>query len=268
MRTYQLIWDASNGWKAYEEESTIQPQWVLFFGQKELLEDGKAIQELMAKFPDSQIFGCSTAGEIIGEEVFDDSIVATAVAFDQTTTQATSIQIKEYATSYAAGLDLGKQFNPEDLKAIFVISDGHHVNGSELVLGMRESLPAEVVITGGLAGDGGKFEETLVAHNGLPEAGRIAAIGFYGEKIRIGHGSVGGWDTFGPERMITKSKDNVLYELDGKPALELYKTYLGEDAERLPASALEFPLSIRATDQQGIGTDRTILTINQEDGSM
>src|SRR5438876_246695 len=72
------------------------------------------------------------------------------------------------------------------------------------------------------------------------------AIGFYGDNVRVTHGSKGGWDIFGPERRVTKSSGNVLYELDGKPALKLYKDYLGERAKGLPATALLFPLAVRA----------------------
>ena len=59
----------------------------------------------------------------------------------------------------------------------------------------------------------------------------VVAAAFYGDRLKVGYGSLGGWDTFGPERLITRSKGNVLYELDGKSALELYKKYLGEHAK-------------------------------------
>ena len=59
-----------------------------------------------------------------------------------------------------------------------------------------------------------------------------------GESTRrcLGHGSRGGWDFFGPERRVTRSEGNVLYELDGTPALDLYKKYLGARASGLPAA--------------------------------
>ncbi|MEO0898272.1 MAG: FIST N-terminal domain-containing protein [Bacteroidota bacterium] len=268
MKTFQLTWEGVEGWQAYDGDANVQPQWVIFFGQREVMAETKAIQELLEKYPEAAVFGCSSSGEIIGDTVMDETLVATAVSFEKTKVESTSILIDQYVSSYAAGLDLAAQFPKEDLKAIFVISDGHVVNGSDLVMGMREQLPEEVVITGGLAGDGDKFEKTLVAFNGAPQPGLIAALGVYGDSIRIGHGSVGGWDNFGPERTITKSQDNVLYELDGKPALDLYKSYLGEDAERLPSSALEFPLSIRSVDQSDGNTVRTILSIDEENNSM
>ena len=75
----------------------------------------------------------------------------------------------------------------------------------------------------------------------------MVAVGLYGEHVKLGHGSKGGWDTFGPERIVTKSDGNVLYELDDKPALALYKEYLGDRAAGLPGSALLFPLALRAS---------------------
>src|SRR5208283_907554 len=124
---------------------------------------------------------------------------------------------------------------------VLVISDGLSVNGSELVRGLKENLPEAVTITGGLAGDGERFKDTLVV------------LGLYGKRLKIGFGSLGGWDPFGPERIITRSKGNVLYELDGHSALELYKQYLGEQAKGLPATGLLFPLSIRTeTEKTGV----------------
>jgi hypothetical protein len=148
-----------------------------------------------------------------------------------------------------------------------VISDGIKVNGSELVRGLVKHLPPEVAVTGGLAGDGERFEQTLVFLDSVPEGRKIAALGFYGTRLKVGYGSVGGWDPFGPERLITRSKGNVLYELDRQSALELYKKYLGEYAADLPASGLLFPLSLRTKEGEA-GLVRTILSIDEEEQSM
>jgi len=95
----------------------------------------------------------------------------------------------------------------------------------------------------------------------------VAAVGFYGNRLRIGYGSMGGWDSFGPDRLVTRAEANVLYELDGSSALELYKRYLGPHAATLPASGLLFPLSLRGEsgDQRVV---RTILGIDVHAGSL
>jgi hypothetical protein len=84
----------------------------------------------------------------------------------------------------------------------------------------------------------------------------------------VGHGSKGGWDKFGPERVVTRSDGNILYELDGKPALALYKEYLGEKAKDLPSSGLLFPLSLRANASDEKNLVRTLLAVDHEKQSM
>ncbi|MEK7277154.1 MAG: FIST C-terminal domain-containing protein, partial [Chloroflexota bacterium] len=111
------------------------------------------------------------------------------------------------------------------------------------------------------------FEETYVLWDDTPEKFVVAALGIYGDHIKVGYGSLGGWDSFGPERLITKSKGNVLFELDGKSALELYKQYLGDHAQGLPATGLLFPLSLRVAEDD-TPVVRTILAVSEPEQSM
>jgi hypothetical protein len=97
----------------------------------------------------------------------------------------------------------------------------------------------------------------------------VAAVGFYGSAIQFGHGSAGGWDVFGPKRRISKSAGNVLLEVDGKPALDLYKLYLGpEETQKLPGSALLFPMRISDPRHPERSVVRTVLAVDGEAGSM
>jgi hypothetical protein len=151
---------------------------------------------------------------------------------------------------------------------VFVLSDGIMVNGSSLAEGLTAGTGGSVVITGGLAGDGSRFERTWVLVDGRPQASYVTAIGLYGTALELGYGSHGGWTVMGPERVITRSEGNVLLELDGHPALELYKSYLGDRAAGLPATALLFPLALRvggAVDRELV---RTILGVDESRQSM
>ncbi|MEZ4774679.1 MAG: FIST N-terminal domain-containing protein [Bacteroidia bacterium] len=268
MLIQQFRWEPSTGWNPELPTQSSTPQLVLFFGGKNALVSGEIYQTLKNSFPESELVGCTTSGEILGDEVMDETVVVSTITLEKTPVRVESLLISDVENSFSAGSVLGGRLSAEDLKAVFIISDGNRVNGSELVKGLTHALVDDVVITGGLAGDGPRFEQTLVSHNHVPESGRIAAIGFYGSAIQVGHGSVGGWDVFGPERMITRAEKNILFELDGKPALDLYKTYLGEESEKLPGSALQFPLSIRENAHPGSGTVRTILSINEAEGAM
>jgi len=155
----------------------------------------------------------------------------------------------------------------ENLQHILVLTDGLTVNGADLVAGIHSQLPDGVTVTGGLAGDGADFGETHIIYSDNIYTGHAIAVGFYGEKLQIGYGSQGGWDSFGIERHVTKSDKNILYELDGEPALALYKSFLGEKADELPSSGLLFPLSVR-TGAEEIPVVRTILSVDEQQQSL
>lgn len=268
MKITQLLWVPGEGWS--RQQAALAPesvQLVLVFGSREALDDAARFDELRDFYPEADIVLGSTSGEIMGEEVLDQTIVATAIAMDKTKLRSRSVTLSDSFGRRAAGYELGKQLAGDELSLVFVISDGQNVNGSELVAGLNEALGAAIPITGGLAGDGARFEKTLVGLNAPPEEGQIAAVGFYGRHLLVGHGSMGGWDVFGPERIVSRSESNVLYELDGKSALNLYKSYLGERAKDLPGSALLFPLSIREPDSEKI-LCRTVLSVDEAAQSM
>jgi len=241
---------------------------VIVFGAPAFVDDPTPIKELAAAYPQSVVIGCSTAGEIFGETVHDESLSVAVARFEQSRLIRADVHIDAASESFEAGRTLAKALAKPDLRGVFVLSEGVHINGSELVRGLNAGLPESVVVTGGLAGDHDRFERTWVVKEGQPQPGWISAVGFYGDKIAIAHGSKGGWDTFGPERAITRSEHNILYELDGKPALKVYEEYLGDRAAELPASGLLFPLAIRKdrADQKSIV--RTILGIDRDKQSL
>ena len=96
----------------------------------------------------------------------------------------------------------------------------------------------------------------------------MTAVGFYGSRLRVGHGARGGWTIFGPERLVTRSEGSTLFELDGEPALTLYKDYLGDLAAGLPAAALRFPLALRESPESDKHLVRTILAVDEEEQSL
>jgi hypothetical protein len=268
MKIEQKIWKSKQGWiPVIKKRPDDGVQLVILFGAPELLKKKKYCSEIKKAYPKAHIFGCSTAGEIYRTQVLDSSIILTAVSFESTQISGARVKLSKSIDSLRAGEILAQSLNKKGLRHVFVLSDGLKVNGSDLVEGLMNNLPVEVSVTGGLAGDGDRFQETLVCLDNTPEKDTIAALGFYGSNLKVGFGSQGGWDPFGPERLITKAKGNILFELDGKSALELYKQYLGEHAKGLPATGLLFPLSLRAQEWD-TSVVRTILAIDEKDQSM
>jgi hypothetical protein len=269
MQVSQVMWTENKGWSPVKTTSVVQdPNLILYFGTRKILEAGTTYQDLKKKYPKSHILGCSGGGEILDNQILDETTVAALIKLDKTPIRTAKAEVKASKDSFEAGKTIGQELQAEGLSAVFILSDGLLVNGSALVQGITSVIGRKIPLTGGLAGDGESFRKTMVGLDEEPLPGRVAAIGFYGDAVQVGHGSVGGWDVFGPERLVTKSEGNVLYELDGKPALQLYKKYLGEEADRLPGSALLFPLAIRPSTSSNEWVVRTILSINEEDQSM
>lgn len=250
-----------------ENISNEKVQLLIGFGEKKMVTDAKIFTFLKEKFPNATLTLCSTAGEIYGLEATENTLSLTAIEFATTTIKKASVNISNIKNSLRAGEKLFELLPKDNLKLIFILSDGSKVNGSELVKGLNKNNVDNILITGGLAGDGTRFLESCVGLDNIAQSGNIVAIGFYGDKLKVSHGSMGGWETFGLEREVTHSKNNVLFEIDHKNALELYKKYLGKYADELPGSALLFPLSLKQSNSND-AVVRTILSIDEVNQSM
>lgn len=247
--------------------ATAQPQLVLVFASLEAMM-ALDVASLHAGVPGAQWVGCSTAGEISSQGVADHTMVLTALHFDRPDFQVASVPLDGMADSLAAGERLGRSLAHPELQHVLVLGQGAHINGSALVEGMTRTLGSHVVLTGGLAGDGGRFTGTRVLGPAGVSDTALVAIGFRGPHWRITHGSFGGWQRFGPIRNVTHAEGNVLYALDGEPALDIYKRYLGDYAAQLPASGLLFPWSVLGADVNDPGITRTILGVDEAAGSL
>lgn len=269
MQIETLQYTVENGWSMPKFPDLDSDNTVLFvFCSPEFFESQDQVKALAQHYPKSKMIGCSTAGEIFNADVMDKSISVAIVKFEKTNIKVVKSALESSKNSFEVGEKISKQLNDDHLSGIFVLSEGLKINGSELVKGLNSIDKKNVVITGGLAGDASHFKKTFIIENGKIQNGVVIAVGFYGDHIRIGHGSKGGWDIFGIERHITRSAHNVLYELDGKPALDLYKQYLGDKAKDLPASGLLFPLSIRKDTSDQKRLVRTILGVDEKEGSL
>ncbi|MFY8160253.1 MAG: FIST signal transduction protein [Candidatus Kapaibacteriota bacterium] len=265
MKLIQLKYSDNNFQNIYGDVDNINPNLYLCFSNKKLIADKEVYSKLLDLSKDAVIVSCSTSGEINNKSIVDNSIVITGIEFEKSSIKVNKINVRDFKDSYDAGKSLATSFDTRDLKLLFIISDGQLVNGGDLVIGLNEIIK-DIPISGGLAGDDANFQSTLVGLNDDIDNGNIVGIGFYGNNLQIGVGSKGGWDKFGPLRTITKSDKNVLFEIDGENALDLYKKYLGDYAEQLPGAALLFPLAI--IEENGNELVRTILSIDNEAKSM
>ena len=267
MKIEQKEWTAGPGWRTLGKPSTSNDaNLVLAFGGKKQLVEPDRYQEIREFYPKSQIVLTSTAGEILAGKINDNSIALTAITFEGTQVKTLQASVSSAEETQTAAEQIMNGLDGEDLVYVLILSDGAIVNASEVVKTFS-TLRTDVIVSGGLAGDGPNFQSTVVGLNEVPTNGVIVGVGFYGKNLKVGHAAQGGWDPFGPERVITRSKNNVLYELDDRPALDLYKKYLGDLSSKLPEIALSFPLSLR---QQRIDSPlvRTILSVDEKEKSI
>ncbi len=232
------------------------------------MENRDAYETIKSNFPSAEIVGCSTSGEI-GDCVDNETVSLTGMRFDSGKVKTYTMDLSSSDESRKCGQKLGQSIETDDLAGVFIISPGLNVNGSQLIAGLRETLPKSTTISGGLAGDGLGFHKTATLHNGNVSETQLIGLGIYGKNVKMHSASRGGWKPFGPLRRVTKAKENCLYELDGKPALDLYKEYLGDKAQDLPASGLLYPFAIMDENNlNAMGLIRTILNINEEEKSL
>ena len=262
MQIEQLFFD-SDGHQQIAAKLSLQDkaQFVLIFGAKKRLLSHEIYDELRQLYPNAYLIGGTTAGEIYGSMVTDNTVSATAVYMERTAVRFSAVNI-EGGHCFEAAAQLVSNLPAEGLRHVFVLAEGININGSKLVEGLINRLPNNVTLSGGLVGDGISYKETFIIANAYPARDRLTSIGFYGPHVRFGYASVGGWSPFGIERVITKSQDNVLYQFDDKPALALYKEYLGDYAAGLPATGLYFPLMVRSPDRRRTFI-RTIQRVNE-----
>jgi hypothetical protein len=284
MKTEQWQWSANTGWIPGLLPETADlgtsAQLVFLFGSVLDIEAGRCFDLVRRIYPNAHLFGCTTGGEIHGRYITDHTVTITAIAFEDSHVALARAGIPDIDHSFEAGVNLMQSLDPTRLQHVFVLSEGLLVNASELILGINSVLPAGVNVSGGFAADGNRWMETHVWCDGDPERSSVVALAFYGDRLRIGVSTGTGWDPFGPDRLITKSKGNVLYEIDGHPALNLYRQYLGQYARSLEASGfffpqspdlldsgLMFPLAVRLGDNQE-RVIRAIIGMNEEERSI
>lgn len=269
MKLSTFSFDHSNGWSVKTFPALDSEQTLIFvFGAPEFIDDPDPISELVDAYPRSKIIGCSSAGEIAGPFVNDASISVAVLQFERSRIAVSSTKLAGSTSSFAAGEMLARQLFQDDLCSLFVLSDGLRINGAELARGIGSVLPPDIIITGGLAADGNHFKRTWVLSDGKLQEDIVVAAAFYGGNLQITYGCRSGWESFGPERRITRSSGNILFELDGRSVLSLYKEYLGDLADRLPATALLLPLGIRQDTVDSRETVRALVGINESDQSI
>jgi len=207
----------------------ISPQLLLVFGAVEFFRQPDCLARLSAALPGTALAGCSTAGEIHADCVYESTASLTALRFDHADFGIATTLLADMADSRAAGVRLAEQLKGKQIHNVLVFGQGVAINGSALIEGFRDVFASGVTLSGGLAGDGGAFSQTFVVSPDGVSDRSIVAIGFYGEHLQLHHGSFGGWQPFGPARKVTarileRHNIHAITAKDGLDAVAMLQT--------------------------------------------
>jgi hypothetical protein len=268
MQIEELRWTPLTGWRLERGAGSGHADLVIYFGDRDALRCGARYAELRAAYPDAHLIGGSATATILGGELDQQKIVASAISFAGTRVAVAQVESVTKANSRACGEAIGRKLAAPDLAGVFVLGDGMGIDGSGLTAGLNEVLAGACLITGGMTSDPCDYTEALAGADAPPASGVVAAVGFYGPNIRLTSGHACGWDAFGPRRRITRTSGNLLFELDDKAALELYERYIGDDVGGGTGSGVVFPLLISPPDQPERAVVRAILGMDKTSGAM
>lgn len=266
METKSYIYEDGEWSSSFDETLDSENTLIVCFGSTNFDDIKSGFDELTATFKNSIVIGCSTSGEIYDDLVYETSLSVVVMRFEKTSVKLSTKKCDNSKESFKVGEEISNELFSNDLKSIFVLSDGLNINGSQLTKGFTQS-SKNIVVTGGLAGDGADFTKTWVLVDNKPVSNYVTAIGLYGKDIHTAYASGGGWKKFGIDRMVTEADSNVLYKLDNEPALAVYKKYLGDKSVQLPASGLLYPLMIKEEGDEESKV-RTILAVDEETQSI
>ncbi|MBD97468.1 histidine kinase [bacterium] len=265
MHVQQFQYYRKNGWSE-PLPLNADVDLVLVFGDKKLVKADSHNQVICKSFPNAVLASVSTAGEIHDSQAYEHTLSVTAITFEKTSVTGVQVDLNNYTSSFNAGQDLAQSLNQKELSHVLLFSDGIVTNGSDLIQGLESVLLDHITISGGLAGDGASFNETIVGLNGNNHSNQAVIIGFYGPFIQINHAAQSGWIPLGPRKKITLSTKNTVYEFDHKPAIDFYKSYLNEQAKELPSSGLLFPLKVYTSNSTAV--IRTVVGVDTHNQSL
>ncbi len=211
--------------------------------------------------------GCTTAGEIVDDNIFENSMSLMLLNLPEN-----SFHAAYYATDKSDLNEIGQQIaelakEKFDRSSILVYIGGLGTDGESLVGGIKSKSPANIEIFGGMGADNFRMQSVEVFFKDKAHPSGIAVLILDADKVKTSGKTFSGWNELGIEHQITKSEGNNLYEIDGKPALQMFKRYFSDilferTSEDLFQFAGIYPLKIN--NDNGTHTLRSILMMNEK----
>ncbi len=223
---------------------------VVFISVKQ---DRKAVSSLLME-NGIDVLGATSCGEFINDRQTEGEIAILLMDLSKDLYSLEFEKIENNQMEMAANSLAEKALKKFENPALILCSTGlnrkaEFFDGQSLVSSLEKSLGPDTVYYGGMAGDDWSMKGTFVFANENETDLGIAAIILDGNKIQLKGMAITGWKPMGISRTVTKSKEKLLYEIDGKPAVEMYLKYLGkndrqEDLDVFKDVSVEYPFIV------------------------
>jgi hypothetical protein len=238
----------------------------------------KQDREAISKLLDDkgiQIFGATTAGEFIDDEIEEGSIVIMLLDMNPAYFKMEFLETSQ-ETAFEDATKLGFTGKETFSNPAFIIANsGVSLDGEPFIEGILQASSAdrEVTIFGGKAGDDLALEATFVFTNGKSNDCALVALIIDEDKIDVKGIATCGWQAIGTTKIVTKSEGNIVYTIDDKPALDVLLNYLGVeiklDGNKEIVTFLNswyYPLQVERENADPV--IRTAMFANSEDRSL
>jgi len=218
------------------------------------------------------VVGCTTAGEIVDNELLEGTIAVFLMDIKQQHYKILTEKY-EYHTIFQAASRISKQakdFCPNP--GLLTLTSGLKINAEELIKGLKKSIGDTAPIYGALAGDDLKMTKTLAFTNQIIDDSCIAAVVIDNDIIEMYGKTVSGWEAVGVENTITKAKENKIYSINNEPAAIVFSRYFGfsgtssEDKDPLIRLQTNYPFQF--IKKEGHTILRSTLVIDKEEESI
>jgi len=235
----------------------------IFTGISDLNFIEELVETLKLLIPHIKIIGTTTDGEILEEKTYELSTVLAFSFFEST--QVVSYGVEVQNDSYKTASKLINLFDTTKVAKVAIsFADGLNINGDEFISAFNE-YDNNLVLAGGLSADNAKFQQTIVfTEDKIFTTGAVVGL-LYSDTLEVSSKASFGWESIGKTMTITKSHQNIVYEIDGVSCVDIYAKYLGSDIARcLPETGIEFPLIIK---KGALRIPRAVIG-NNNDGSL
>lgn len=231
---------------------------------KQELEKVRSI--LAVEAPDIPVVGCTATGEILDGRMHDHEIVVTLQVSEDAGTKIEVMPYCNISRDIMDAADLLEELEKvPNLKGIEILTAANYQR-LDMTMAILDALPEEVQIFGGVAVGDEQQRPFIFANDGQYSYDCTVFVFYIGEDLHIQTNRMFGWKPIGYPLTVTKSEGAVVYEIDGKPAYDVYHHYLHiEKDENFFYNALEFPLQVQGSN--GMNYIRHAKSVNP-DGSI